>query len=74
MTPEQRIDPVTALAAFTAGSAWHNHDDDRRGSVTVGKVADLVVMDRNPFVAGFAETAVDLVMVGGHWARGLEAG
>lgn len=75
LSPDEAIDPVTALSAFTIGSAWHNHDDDRRGSITVGKVADLVVMDRDPFVEGrFGGTEVAMVMAGGDWAGGMEAG
>ncbi|MGA7271434.1 MAG: amidohydrolase [Acidimicrobiia bacterium] len=70
----QRLDPVTALAAFTAGSAWHNHEEGRRGVIAVGIVSDLAVMDRDPFVDGpFAEASVDLVMTGGGWAAGKEA-
>src|SRR5262249_30911047 len=45
---EQRIDLPTALAAFTRGSAYVNHDDDA-GSIEPGMRADLVVLDRNPF-------------------------
>lgn len=68
MTPHERIDPVTALAAFTAGSAWHNRDDDR-GSVVVGKQADLVVLDRDPFPdRRFDAPEVEMVMVAGEWA------
>jgi hypothetical protein len=44
----QRIDLPSALAAFTRGSAYVNHDDDA-GSIVEGKRADLVVLDRNPF-------------------------
>lgn len=44
----QRIDLRTAIAAFTRGSAYLNHDDDA-GSIEEGKRADLVVLDRNPF-------------------------
>lgn len=45
--PEQRIALDTALAAYTAGSAWVNHLDDT-GSLVVGNLADLVVLDRDP--------------------------
>jgi predicted amidohydrolase YtcJ len=48
LDPAQRIDLPGALAAFTRGSAYVNHDDDA-GSIEVGKRADLVVLDRNPF-------------------------
>lgn len=45
--PEQRIALDTALAAYTAGSAWVNHLGDT-GSIVVGNLADLVVLDRDP--------------------------
>ena len=38
---------MDALAAFTRGSAYVNHLDDRTGTVEVGKLADLVVLDRD---------------------------
>ncbi len=47
--PEQRLDLATSLMAYTAGSAWVNHLDRSTGSVEVGKYADLVVLDRDPF-------------------------
>ena len=47
--PEQAIDLATSLTAYTAGSAWVNHLDDVTGSIEVGKLADLVVLDRDPF-------------------------
>ena len=46
--PEQAIDLETAFAAYTSGSAWLNHRDDA-GVLTPGSVADLVVLDRDPF-------------------------
>jgi predicted amidohydrolase YtcJ len=29
------------------GAAWGNHADDRTGSIEAGKLADLVVLDRD---------------------------
>jgi predicted amidohydrolase YtcJ len=46
--PEQALPLQVALAAFTAGSAYVNHDVDG-GSLQVGKRADLAVLDRNLF-------------------------
>ena len=46
--PEQGIPIEVAFAAYTSGSAWVNHRDDA-GTVTVGAVADLVVLDADPF-------------------------
>jgi predicted amidohydrolase YtcJ len=45
--PKEAIDLETALRAFTMGSAWANHRDATTGSIEVGKMADLVVLDRN---------------------------
>jgi predicted amidohydrolase YtcJ len=46
--PEQALELATALRAFTAGSAFVNHDD-AGGSIDVGKRADFAVIDRNLF-------------------------
>ncbi len=45
--PEEALDLVDVLAAFTIGSAYVNHLDDETGSIEVGKLADLVVLDRD---------------------------
>jgi predicted amidohydrolase YtcJ len=44
MLPEQAIDLMTALRAYTLGSARALGLDDDTGSLTVGKRADLVVL------------------------------
>jgi predicted amidohydrolase YtcJ len=46
--PGQRLDLAAALAAYTAGSAWANHLDDT-GTIRVGALADLAVLDHDPF-------------------------
>jgi predicted amidohydrolase YtcJ len=45
--PDQRLDLDTALAAFTMGSAWVNRLEADTGTIEVGKLADLVVLDRD---------------------------
>lgn len=45
----QRLDLATILAAYTSGTAYVNHQDDRTGSIAAGYLADLVVVDPNPF-------------------------
>jgi predicted amidohydrolase YtcJ len=47
--PEEAVDLGTAVRAFTMGSAFVNHLDDVTGSIEPGKLADLVVLDRDPF-------------------------
>jgi predicted amidohydrolase YtcJ len=46
--PEQALDLATAFAAYTSGSARINHRDEA-GVLDQGTVADLVVLDRDPF-------------------------
>ncbi|OAH12666.1 amidohydrolase [Streptomyces jeddahensis] len=60
--PEQRIDLGAAIAAYTAGSAYVNHLDDTTGSIAVGKLADLVVLDRDPFAGPPEEIAATRVL------------
>jgi predicted amidohydrolase YtcJ len=43
--PDQRMSRLEALRAYTLGSAWLAFDDDDRGSLEVGKLADLAVLD-----------------------------
>jgi predicted amidohydrolase YtcJ len=47
LLPAEALDLTTALAAFTNGSAWVNHLDLETGSIEAGKLADLVVLDRD---------------------------
>jgi hypothetical protein len=52
LLPDERLDLVDALAAFTAGSAYVNHLDGETGALEVGKAADLAVLDRDLFDRG----------------------
>jgi len=52
--PEQALSLETAFAAYTSGSAWVNHRDDA-GVVAAGAVADLVLLDRDPFAGPVGE-------------------
>ena len=45
--PEQTPSRENALRAYTQGSAWFSHDDDKRGSLEVGKFADLAVLTKD---------------------------
>jgi predicted amidohydrolase YtcJ len=46
--PEERVPLAAAVAAFTSGTAFVNHDD-AGGMLTVGSRADLAIVDRNVF-------------------------
>jgi predicted amidohydrolase YtcJ len=47
--PAERLTLEQAIHGFTMGSAYVNHLDDATGSITVGKLADLAVVDRDLF-------------------------
>jgi len=45
---DQRISAMAALRAQTIDAAWQVFQEDVRGSLTPGKLADLVILSRNP--------------------------
>jgi predicted amidohydrolase YtcJ len=62
----EALDPLDALTAFTAGSAYINHAEQDTGSIAVGKLADLAVLDVDPLREGsFREARVVTTIVGG---------
>ena len=46
--PDQRISVEDAVYAVTLGGAYQYFEEDRKGSITPGKQADLVVLSRDP--------------------------
>ena len=66
--PEHAIGVPTALELYTIGSAALNHETDRLGSITPGKLADLVAYAVDPFTADpgdLAELSPAFTIVGG---------
>ena len=53
--PDERLDLASALAAFTIGAAWANRLEAETGTLERGKLADLVVLDRDVFDRGAGE-------------------
>jgi predicted amidohydrolase YtcJ len=53
--PDERLDLGSALAAFTTGAAWANRLEAETGTLEPGKLADLVVLDRDVFDRGAGE-------------------
>jgi predicted amidohydrolase YtcJ len=66
--PEETPSRANALRAYTAGSAWFSHDDDKRGTLEPGKFADLAVLTKDYMTAPveqIGEIESLLTMVGG---------
>ena len=45
---EERLTPYEALQAITIWSAYQHFEDNAKGSLEVGKLVDLVILDKNP--------------------------
>lgn len=45
----ERVSLSSMIDAYTINAAWLMHQEDRAGSIEVGKRADIVVLDRNLF-------------------------
>jgi len=64
---DQRLSVTPALRAYTYGGAYAGFDEDRLGTVAVGKHADLVALERSPWDSPgeIAEIDVALTVVDG---------
>jgi predicted amidohydrolase YtcJ len=45
---DERVSPYVALKAMTDWAAFQHFEEERKGTLTPGKVADFVILDRNP--------------------------
>ena len=47
--PDQQIDATAALKALTIDGAYQHFEDDAKGTITPGKLADLVILADDPY-------------------------
>ncbi len=46
--PDQRLTPYEALKTLTDWAAYQFFEEDSKGTITEGKLADFVILDKNP--------------------------
>lgn len=46
--PDERVSPYIGLKSLTDWAAYQHFEEDRKGTLEKGKVADLVILDQNP--------------------------
>jgi predicted amidohydrolase YtcJ len=66
--PEEKIDVETALRAYTVNNAWVAGEEDRKGRIREGFLADLAVLESDPFEVeptSLKDVRVDLTIVDG---------
>jgi predicted amidohydrolase YtcJ len=66
--PDQAMTVEEALRAHTMGGAYAAHEEDIKGSVEVGKLADLAVWSADPYTTPLQQLwqiPIDLTLVGG---------
>ena len=69
--PEQRVSAETAIRIWTMGSAYASFEEDIKGSIEVGKLADFVVLSKDPTAVppdGIKDIKVERTYVGGKLA------
>ena len=67
--PEQKISVEEALRAYTYEGAYASFEEDRKGTIKAGMLADLVLLDRDIMAidpVSIPDTNVLLTVVGGN--------
>jgi len=68
LTPAERLTREQALRLYTINNAYLHNEEKHKGSIEVGKLADLVVVDRDPLTCAINDlltTRVRWTVVGG---------
>jgi len=65
--PSQRLTVEEALRCYTLGGAYASFEEDLKGSLAPGKLADLVVLSADPFAhpERIGEIEVEMTLIGG---------
>lgn len=60
--PDERVSPYHALRAVTSMAAWQIKEEAAKGTLEPGKLADLVILEKNPLKVDPA-TIADIAVV-----------
>ena len=66
--PDETPTRLDALRFYTSGSAWVSHDEQQRGSLEVGKLADVAVLSQDILAVppdAVKDTKAMMTVVGG---------
>jgi hypothetical protein len=65
--PDERVSVEQALRAMTSDAAWQLRLEDRLGSIEPGKLADLVILSKNPleYDGDLRDIQIERTLVGG---------
>lgn len=72
--PEEAVPPEVALAMYTTNAAYASFEEKRKGSITRGKLADMVLLSDDPTTVPpeqLRDITVDMTIIGGEvvWER-----
>jgi len=68
LAPEEQVSPLQALALYTKNAAYASFDEKVKGTITPGKLADLVLLSDNPLTVEpeqIKEIKVEKTIIGG---------
>jgi hypothetical protein len=65
MSPSEAIEFLDGLKMFTYNAAYLASEEEYKGSIEKGKLADLVVLNKNPLKEGAEDLLVDYTILGG---------
>jgi predicted amidohydrolase YtcJ len=77
IAPHEALGRSEALRAYTAAGTWLTREEELKGTLEVGKLADMAVLDRDYFGVPedeIKEIRVDMTFVGGRVVWDREAG
>jgi predicted amidohydrolase YtcJ len=66
--PQEAISAVQALRMMTIDAAWAGFEEDEKGSIELGKLADFAILERNPLETAFEDIGsidVDATLING---------